>query len=97
VSRLGADDTITVRNQPVEKLEEPAAVISARAVALPEKLLHAAAGCSTIATRWLLPRGRSAAADLADLQKRWGGVFHVKQSVTDNEAGILVLDGVVRR
>ncbi|MDB5696172.1 MAG: rRNA ((527)-N(7))-methyltransferase RsmG [Sphingomonas bacterium] len=97
IARLGVENTICLRNQAVEELNEPVAIISARAVAPVEKLLHAAAGCSTIGTRWLLPRGRSAVGELQELRNSWAGVFHVKQSVTDESAGILVLDQVVRR
>jgi 16S rRNA (guanine527-N7)-methyltransferase len=81
----------------VDGLAEPAAVISARAVAPIENLLQIAKGCATKTTRWLLPRGRSAAEDLASLHRNWRGMFHVEHSLTDPESSILVLDGVSRR
>lgn len=88
---------VSVVAQPVEQVVHGAAVISARAVAPVEKLLHAAAGCATLRTRWILPRGRSARHDLNDLQLRWKGVFHVEQSLTDPDAGILLLEQVKSR
>lgn len=81
----------------VDAVSEPADIISARAVASVEILLQMAVGCAKKTTRWLLPRGRSAAEDLATLNRGWRGMFHVEQSLTDPESSILVLDGVSRR
>lgn len=78
----------------VETVRDTAATISARAVAPVEKLLRMAAGCAKEGTRWLLPRGRLTAADLAFLQRNWRGAFHVEQSLTDPASSILVLEGV---
>lgn len=86
-----------VRQQKVEHQREVVDVISARAVATVEKLLQAAAACATPATRWLLPRGRSGLTELAALKRRWAGVFHMKQSTTDPDSAILILDGPARR
>ena len=90
---LGLDDVEVIAAK-VELVVQRATIISARAVAPVEKLLHAASGCATTTTRWLLPRGRTGAAELAQLRRRWGGQFHVEQSLTDDESTILVLDGV---
>ena len=81
----------------VETMAFSAAVISARAVAPVEKLLHEAAACGTTATRWLLPRGRSGVSDVGRLRKKWGGMFHMKQSLTDPQSVILICDGPVRK
>ena len=69
-------------------------VISARAFAPLPKLLKLSARFSTGATRWLLPKGRSAAQELLELNG-WEHVFHVEQSLSDAEAGLIVgtLDG----
>lgn len=88
---------VDVRVTKIEAVAQRAAVISARAVAPVEKLLQAAAACSTNTTRWLLPRGRFGPKDLAALRQRWGGLFHMKQSVTDPASTILVCDGPARR
>ena len=67
-----------------------AGVISARAFAPLKKLLDMAARFSTDQTMWLLPKGRSARQELAELPKQYHAMFHVEQSRTDAEAGILV-------
>ena len=64
-------------------------VISARAFAPLGKLLELSARFSTSDTVWLLPKGRSAAHELTELAG-WHHAFHVKQSLTDPEAGIIV-------
>lgn len=74
----------------------PVSVISARAFAPLPKLLELAHSFSTVKTRWLLPKGKSAQAELESLGRSWQGMFHVKQSVTDAEAAILVGSGVKR-
>ena len=64
-------------------------VISARAFAPLDKLLALSARFSTTTTQWLLPKGRSAAQELHDLTG-WHHMFHVEQSLTDPESGIIV-------
>ncbi len=68
----------------------PAAVISARAFAPMPKLMDLSARFSTGQTTYLLPKGRSAAQELQTLPKKLRKLFHVEQSVTDEEAGIVV-------
>jgi 16S rRNA (guanine527-N7)-methyltransferase len=67
----------------------PAAVISARAFSPLPQLLSLSARFSTKDTLWLLPKGRSAAQELRELTG-WAHTFHVEQSQTDPEAGIIV-------
>lgn len=76
----------------------PATAISARAFAPLDRLLDLSARFSTAATTWLLPKGRSAQQELDGLNG-WRHRFHVKQSLTDPDAGIIVghLDDKVRR
>lgn len=64
-------------------------VISARAFAPLPKLLDLSARFSTADTIWLLPKGRSARQELHELTG-WQHMFHVEQSQTDPEAGIIV-------
>jgi 16S rRNA (guanine527-N7)-methyltransferase len=64
-------------------------VISARAFAPLSSLLEISARFSTSATLWLLPKGRSAAQELREL-RGWDHAFHVEQSLTDTDAGIVV-------
>jgi len=67
-----------------------ASVISARAFAPLEKLLRLSAPFSTKATTYLLPKGRSAAQELQAMPRKIREMFHVEQSLTDEEAGIIV-------
>ncbi len=64
-------------------------VISARAFAPLPKLIELSARFSTSDTRWLLPKGRSAAQELLKLTG-WQHVFHVEQSISDAESGVIV-------
>jgi 16S rRNA (guanine527-N7)-methyltransferase len=65
-------------------------VISARAFAPLPKLLRLSAPFCTKETRYLLPKGRSAAHELERLKPSVRTMFHVEQSLTDPEAGIIV-------
>jgi 16S rRNA (guanine527-N7)-methyltransferase len=71
----------------------PAAAITARAFAPLGKLLALSARFSTQATVWLLPKGRSAAQELAEQPTAIQHMFHVEQSRTDPTGGILVGQG----
>ena len=80
-----------VEGQRLELVEtRTASVISARAFAPLEKLLTLSARFSTRDTLWLLPKGRSAGDELAALKHAVAKGFHVEQSLTDAEAGIIV-------
>ena len=65
-------------------------VISARAFAPLPKLLRLSSPFSTKATRYILPKGRKAAHELGELKPSIRSMFHVKQSLTDSESGIIV-------
>lgn len=76
---------------PIEKVNSfPAAVISARAFAPLAKILDLSTRFSTPDTVWLLPKGRSAAKELGEQEPAVQSMFHVKQSVTDRQAGLLI-------
>ena len=68
----------------------PAGAITARAFAPLGKLLNLSARFSTQDTIWLLPKGRSAAQELSGQPDGVRALFHVEQSQTDPEGGILV-------
>ena len=70
-----------------------AGVISTRAFAPLGKLLALSARFSTQDTCWLLPKGRSAVQELSCLPEPVRQLFHVEQSVTDGEAGIVIGTG----
>lgn len=71
----------------------PVRVITARAFAPLAKLLQLSARFSTRDTTWLLPKGRSAAQELAEQPAGVRAMFHVEQSRTDPEGGILIAQG----
>jgi 16S rRNA (guanine527-N7)-methyltransferase len=80
----------TILGQRLERIDSfHADVISARAFAPLAPLLDLAARFSTKSTLWLLPKGRSAAQELSELEG-WRHTFHVEQSLTDPDAGIVV-------
>lgn len=80
-----------VEGQRLEKVTPFAArAISARAFAPLETLLALSAPFSTTATAYVLPKGRSAAHELAKLKPATRAMFHVKHSLTDPDAGIIV-------
>jgi 16S rRNA (guanine527-N7)-methyltransferase len=93
---LRAADALGLKRVRVEgvRLEQvapfPARVISARAFAPLPKLLQLSAPFSTKATTYLLPKGRSAAQELQEMPAKIRRMFHVEQSLTDAEAGIIV-------
>jgi 16S rRNA (guanine527-N7)-methyltransferase len=68
----------------------PVAVVTARAFAPLRDILTLSARFSTAHTRYVLPKGRSAAQELAEMPKWIRQGFHVEQSLTDPVAGIIV-------
>lgn len=72
-----------------------AVIISARAFAPLDRLIAQSARFSTAATHWVLPKGRSAAQEVEALSPSLRSMFHVKQSVTSQEAGIVLGFGKV--
>ncbi len=75
----------------LEKIKPfPVTIISARAFAPLPKLLRLSSPFSTEATRYLLPKGRSAEQELGELPESRSKMFHVEQSLTSEDAGIIV-------
>ena len=68
----------------------PADVISARAFAPLDRLIALSHRFSTEKTVWLLPKGKNAVREMEDVAPKWRKMFHVEQSLTDPDAGILV-------
>ena len=82
-------DNAVIARVPIERVEtQPMGVISARAFAPLGPLLKLSARFSTDDTVWLLPKGRSARQELQSLHG-WNHLFHVEQSLTDEDAGII--------
>jgi 16S rRNA (guanine527-N7)-methyltransferase len=91
--RIAANVVVTK----VERAEGSYDLITARAVANMARLLKLSAHLSTRKSLWVLPKGRSAQAELAEAQRSWQGEFHVEQSVTDADSHIVVATGVRAR
>lgn len=93
--RLGIADRVTVIDERLEQIESrPFAAISARAFAPLDRLLPLAARFATPDTIWVLPKGRSAQAELDTARITWQGAFRIEPSVTDPEAGVIVATDV---
>jgi 16S rRNA (guanine527-N7)-methyltransferase len=91
VRMLDLENNVDIAGMPLEKVKTTKySVISARAFAPLPRLLTGAARFSTENTIWLLPKGKNASTELREAQEDWDLMFHVKQSITDADAGILV-------
>jgi 16S rRNA (guanine527-N7)-methyltransferase len=98
VETIGLVDRVDVVGSPVEKMiPRRFDVISARAFAPLPKLLDLGLPFSDKSTRWVLPKGKSAAAELEASHASWQGGFELVPSVTDSEAAIIVASGVSPR
>jgi 16S rRNA (guanine527-N7)-methyltransferase len=86
---------VSVHGGRLEALEtRSVSVISARAFAPLPQLLEISVRFSRNETLWLLPKGQSAQDELALIDQTWHGKFHVNRSITDENAAILVAQGV---
>ena len=95
--QLGLSD-VTVFGGRLETMTPAAfSVISARAFAPLHRLLPLAHSFSTDQTLWLLPKGQKAREEVESVKRDWKGVFHVKQSLTDPDAAIIVAEQVTKR
>lgn len=94
VEALALINVEVVRSKATSYNAADVAVISARAVASLGDLLlmqHSIGNCATVG---LYPKGQGAKAEIVEAATRWQGVFHVKQSVTDPAAGIIIASNV---
>jgi 16S rRNA (guanine527-N7)-methyltransferase len=92
---LGVTPSVTIVGGRVESA--PAGtfdVISARAFAPLDRLLTLAARFAGAQTTWLLPKGRSAQAELDAAAITWQGDFRLEPSVTDPASAILIARNV---
>lgn len=87
---MGLSNVEVVLSRVEEMPDRQWQVISARAFAPLDRLLAVAARFSTPDTLWLLPKGAKAQHELNALSANWIRAFHVEQSLTDPEAGIIV-------
>ena len=94
VGRLDLADRVRVEAAKVGKVSGKYDVITARAVASLTELLRISQHLSTRKTVWALPKGQTGLTELAEARQAWQGVFHVEQSVTDENSYIVVGTGV---
>jgi 16S rRNA (guanine527-N7)-methyltransferase len=90
--QLGIANRVTVVGSKVESYQppEPAAIVSARAVAELSSLMLSTAHSTDSSTVWLLPKGRSAQSEVDAARAKWQGRFHVEPSITQPDSGIVV-------
>ncbi|WP_375288413.1 16S rRNA (guanine(527)-N(7))-methyltransferase RsmG [Sphingomonas sp.] len=96
IEALGLSN-VEVHTAKAQQVSARADLITARAVASLTDLFAMTRQMAHRETRYVLPKGRTATADV-DLAKRtWQGLFHVEQSLTDPDAGIVVADRIRAR
>ncbi|WP_205479832.1 16S rRNA (guanine(527)-N(7))-methyltransferase RsmG [Sphingomonas arenae] len=88
---------VTVFEGRAEKLTGEFDVISARAVASVADLFTIGRHLAHSGTRWILPRGRSGAKELAEAEASWQGHFGLEPSITAEDAMIVLAEGVAPR
>jgi len=82
---------VEVAQSGVEQLRGLTAdIITARAVAPLPKLIAMSVHCANPDTLWILPKGRSAKAELESLPRTWQGAWAMHRSITDADSFILV-------
>lgn len=92
---LGVRDRTTIIGGRAETApSHPYDIISARAFAPIERLFPIGMPFSTLETVWVLPKGRSAQAELDAAKGTWQGAFRIEPSVTDPDSAILVAERV---
>ena len=94
VEKLEISHKATILGNRLEKIKSfPVDIISARAFAPLDRLIALSHRFSTGKTVWLLPKGKNAVKELENLPVKQQKMFHVEQSVTDPDSGILVGKG----
>jgi 16S rRNA (guanine527-N7)-methyltransferase len=94
VEQLELSSRVTVRNAKVERITGRFDSITARAVASADRILSFSAHVAHSGTIWVLPKGKAAQSELAELQGNWQCDARAEASVTDPESAILVLGRV---
>ncbi|HVF83046.1 MAG TPA: 16S rRNA (guanine(527)-N(7))-methyltransferase RsmG [Sphingomicrobium sp.] len=78
----------------VERVSGQFDVITARAVARLDNLFALTHRLSHEGTRWVLPKGRSGAIELAEARESWHGQFSTVPSITDGDSVIVLAERV---
>lgn len=85
---------VTIHTAKAQQVIVGADLVTARAVAPLADLFAMTRQMAHPDTRYILPKGRSAAADVDLAMRTWQGLFHVEQSLTDPDAGIVLADRI---
>jgi 16S rRNA (guanine527-N7)-methyltransferase len=93
-AELGLGQKVTVHLGKAESASGRFDVITARAVASADKLLGISTHLSTRNSLWVLPKGRSAQSELAEVRRHWQCKAETVPSRTDSESEILLLRDV---
>ena len=78
-------------------MHKPFDVITARALSSLGRMVALFARFSTSDTVWVLPKGASARQELTDLPKKHQEMFHVEQSLTHANAGVVIGHGKLEK
>ena len=93
VDTFGLTGRVIVHPVRVELVKTTASTISARAVSTIATLIRSARHCATSSTIWVLPRGQGGESEIQQLAMPAPARFHVKHSVTDPAATIVLAMG----
>ena len=94
VDELGLGWRVTVEHAKVERISGRFDSITARAVASADRILALSAHLAHSGTRWVLPKGKTAQSELAEVRRNWQCSARVEASLTDPESAILLLEQV---
>lgn len=86
-------NSVVIRNR-AERVSGKFDMITGRAVASLTNFLKLSHHLSTEKSRWVLPKGRNALAELDEAERAWQGVFHVEQSITDPDSSVVIAESV---
>jgi 16S rRNA (guanine527-N7)-methyltransferase len=78
----------------VERVKGSFDLITARAVAPVDRIFAISEHLSHSETRWVLPKGRSGANELAEAQRSWQGRIWTEPSMTEADAVIVLAEGI---
>lgn len=96
VKELGLSNA-SVQGSRVEAVAGFFSSITARAVATLDFILASSLHLAGENTRWVLPRGRSGAAEVEAARKTWHGRFSLVPSVSDPESSIVIATEIERK
>jgi 16S rRNA (guanine527-N7)-methyltransferase len=91
IDNLRLEDRVSVAAGRIERMPQGAYdIVSARAYAPLDKLFATSQHLGSPDTRWVLPKGRGAKAELDATRGSWQGDFRIVPSITDPDAAIIV-------